>query len=84
MRGSRSTAQHYGGENPLLYKESNITTSHFFVGFSVPLDPHMYNTSLPKSLSLHSTRSSKKLKKKQTQNDLLEAFKNVFVSTSDS
>ena len=41
MRRSRSTAQHYGGESSLLYKESNITTSHSFVGFAVPLDPHM-------------------------------------------
>ena len=41
MRGSKSTAQHYGGECSLLYKKSNITTSHSFVGFAVPLDLHM-------------------------------------------
>ena len=33
MRGSRSTAQHYVGERSLLYKESDITTSHSFVGY---------------------------------------------------
>ena len=42
MRRSRSTAQHYGGECSLIYKDSNITTSHSFIGFAATLDLHMF------------------------------------------
>ena len=50
MRVSRSTSQHNEGECSLLFKDSNITTSHSFVVFVVPLDPHMVKLSMSNNL----------------------------------